>query len=95
MASRKSTCITLSYLRTDCRIAAKTRPTQPDFTAAAGNDYNLWLIGKDRWLVCGHPDRDAVFKWNVMFDAPANFVRQAPTGAHVICHIHPVYVSQN
>lgn len=60
-----------------------------------GHDYNLWLIGKDRWLICGHPDRDAVFKWNVTFDDLVNFIRQVSTGAHVICHIHPVYVSQN
>jgi len=59
-----------------------------------GHDYNLWLIGKDRWLICGHPDRDAVFIWNVKFDDLVNFIRQVSSGAHVICHVHPIYVGQ-
>jgi hypothetical protein len=59
-----------------------------------GHDYNLWLVGKDRWLICGHPERDTVFKWNVTFDDVTIFLRQVSPGRHVICHIHPVYVSR-
>lgn len=59
-----------------------------------GHDYNLWLIGKDRWLICGHPDRDTVFKWNVTFEDVVNFLKQISTGMHVVCHIHPIYVSR-
>lgn len=59
-----------------------------------GHDYNIWLLGKDRWLICGHPDREAVFKWNVTLNDVANFLRQIPAGMHVVCHVHPIYVNR-
>jgi hypothetical protein len=57
-----------------------------------GSDFNLWLIGRDKWAIGGHRLRNGVFVWNAAFHGVAEFVERAPSGSRVVCHIHPIYI---
>jgi hypothetical protein len=57
-----------------------------------GSDFNVWLIGRDRWVIGGHRCRRPVFLWDVAFDQVAHFLNGAPDGCRVVLHVHPLYI---
>ncbi|MCH8149844.1 MAG: hypothetical protein IH987_17985 [Planctomycetes bacterium] len=57
-----------------------------------GHDYNIWLIGDDRWVIAGHRARDPVFIWDAKFNDVCDFLGQLEPGKHAVCHIHPIYI---
>lgn len=57
-----------------------------------GHDYNLWLVGVDRWVISGHRNRDPLFIWDARLDDVLRFLDHVPVHKHIVCHIHPIYV---
>jgi peptidoglycan/xylan/chitin deacetylase (PgdA/CDA1 family) len=57
-----------------------------------GADYNLWLVGRDRWAVGGHRARNAAFMWDACLDDVVRFIRQVPPRTRVVFHVHPLYI---
>jgi hypothetical protein len=57
-----------------------------------GLEYNVWLIGDDRWVISGRHGWRSTFVWDArLADVQAFLVRVRPH-RRVVFHIHPVYI---
>jgi len=59
---------------------------------AWGAHYNLWLIGRDRWVIAGRRRLRNLFAWNATLNDVKKFVGRVPGGRRIVLHIHPVYI---
>lgn len=57
-----------------------------------GADYNLWLIGCDRWAIGGHRRRDPLFTWNASLADVVAFVASVRPASRLVFHVHPLYI---
>lgn len=57
-----------------------------------GHDYNIWLIGVDKWVISGSTIFDPVFVWDATLEDLDNFLNQVNPQKRIVCHVHPVYI---
>ena len=54
-------------------------------------DFQLWLLGRDRWVIAGGERYSDVFQWDCDLDAVHAFIRQLPKGTRSLIVLHPEY----
>jgi hypothetical protein len=57
-----------------------------------GADYNIWLVGQDRWVIGGRRWWRSEFVWDAKLADVMAFIDGVAAPRRVIVHIHPVYI---
>jgi glycosyltransferase involved in cell wall biosynthesis len=57
-------------------------------------DYNVLLIGPDKWVIAGQRHRDAAFLFDVKLQDVFRFLHQIEANTRVVFHLHPVYFAE-
>jgi hypothetical protein len=54
-------------------------------------DVQIWLVGKDQWIIAGKQDGKTVYQFSVGLNQVLAFLRQLPTGTRTLFVLHPEY----
>jgi hypothetical protein len=54
-------------------------------------DLQVWVIGRDEWVVAGRTDGTPVFRWCVDLDDAVGAIRAMPPGSRSMVVLHPEY----
>jgi hypothetical protein len=57
-----------------------------------GADYNIWLVGEDRWVIAGRRWWRSEFVWDAKLPDVMAFIDGVSGPRRVIVHIHPIYI---
>ena len=57
-----------------------------------GADFNVWLIGQDRWVIAGRRWWRSRFVWDATIADVQTFLERLTAPCRVVIHIHPVYI---
>jgi len=56
-----------------------------------GYDVDIWLVGKDRWIVCDRSSEVARARSNCTFDQVFDFLAELPSDSDAVMVLHPEY----
>jgi hypothetical protein len=57
-------------------------------------DWNIWILGKDTWVIGGRPERPDNYKFGVTWDDVREFVSGRPAAETVLFTLHAIYFGQ-
>lgn len=54
-------------------------------------DFQIWLLGRDRWVVAGRHRGETIFEWDVRLPDVLRFVSELPARTRTLFVLHPEY----
>jgi len=57
-------------------------------------DWNIWLLGKDTWVIGGRPGRPDNFRFGVTWDDVRDFISARPATESVVLTLHAIYLGR-
>jgi len=55
-------------------------------------DFQIWLLGKDSWVVAGRWENETIFQWDIRLEQVLTCIREFPVSSRSVAVIHPCYV---